>query len=808
MAITIGFKSIVLNAYAVLAGEKPGSAALGEHLAYIQSPGVGVTGYKAALEAYFSTTSTATMAASLLANLGLSPAFTQAQAEAFLTAAGSNRVGAMMDLATALYSYNGTDAALLTAKTSYQAKIMASDVYSSNSMNKYGEAINTSAGQTIALTTGFDSLMGTAMADTFLGRSVGNANTLTDGDRLDGGAGTDTLIVDFLSQGNAITPVLSNIETVVIRAQSAGSDANGTGATTDGNNQLSGQTVQIDAQRSVAVDSMDKVTAAAGVTRWESNNSRSDVIVEDVRIGNSQKTKDVTIAMVETDPGNVDFGVYFDQLSLRNSGGGTSTLTIRVIDTGAANTDSTKPLLNNPYDTFKIGVNGVLQSINLNPTGNTTAAAGADTYAALLALFQASLAPGGAATAALGSTFSVVDPLSGNTVTGTDIILTGAAGMVFTTVTGSGWVNTTGAAVPNNSNIYTFFDTGSTTVTELVTSTIVLDDVGRGSTGGDLVVGGMSVGTTSTSRGVERFEITVHDNSKLQTITSTNNALREVTIVNGATSSAVADAYTTTVTNAGNLTVNGTVENGDTALIGTATGASVGHSAAGAAGFTDVRLIDGTTMTGKLAFTADVTTDSIAKYITLVDTASSPTADVAGAGNVNHNIPGANFIYTGGTNNDTMVVNVDSAVAASRSSVLSGQSDFTFNVSGGAGNDAITFNLIDSSNNALLGNAEAWYTNQVLNANITINGDAGNDTIRTPGAGNKIINGDAGNDVIYTDNRVRHNKPLLPLLLPIQMHVGCTTRQIKRRLCTWHGIARIRFPAPTLLTLCMAQPPQ
>ncbi len=120
---------------------------------------------------------------------------------------------------------------------------------------------------------------------------------------------------------------------------------------------------------------------------------------------------------------------------------------------------------------------------------------------------------------------------------------------------------------------------------------------------------------------------------------------------------------------------------------------------AGAAGFTDVRLIDASAMTGKLAFTAAITGDSIAKYITSVDTASSPMADVAGTGNVNFSATapnnGANFIYTGGTNNDTMVVNVDNAVAASRSSVLSGQSDFTFNVSGGTGNDAITFNMIE-----------------------------------------------------------------------------------------------------------------
>jgi Ca2+-binding RTX toxin-like protein len=124
---------------------------------------------------------------------------------------------------------------------------------------------------------------------------------------------------------------------------------------------------------------------------------------------------------------------------------------------------------------------------------------------------------------------------------------------------------------------------------------------------------------------------------------------------------------------------------------------------------------------------------------------------------VNFNVPGANFIYTGGTNNDTMVVNVDNVVwLPAAAHVLSGESDFTFNVSGGAGNDAITFNLIDSSAAQVKTPCwvmlEAWYTNQVLNANVTINGGAGNDTIRTPGAGNIIINGDDGNDVIYTDN--------------------------------------------------------
>ncbi|MBK9346873.1 MAG: hypothetical protein IPN06_10845 [Burkholderiales bacterium] len=129
------------------------------------------------------------------------------------------------------------------------------------------------------------------------------------------------------------------------------------------------------------------------MTRWEDSNSRADVVIEDVRIGNSQKTSDVTIAMVETDPGNVDFGLYFDQLSLRNASSSSSSLTINIMDSGAAANAATAatPLLNNPYDTFKLGVNGVLTTIALDKT----AVAAADTYEALLAVFNTALTGSG-----------------------------------------------------------------------------------------------------------------------------------------------------------------------------------------------------------------------------------------------------------------------------------------------------------------------------------------------------------------------------------------------------------------------------
>ena len=326
-------QALVLNAYAVLVGATPGNTAFKEHQAFINTAGVGSNGYKAALESFVSATSTASLATTMLANLGLTM-FTQAQAIAFLNANPGNRVGAMMDLAAQLYSYSGTDVGLLAAKATYVTSFNNSYTFSNNIANPNGQLIVAAptVGQTYALAITLDNLVGTAFADTFTARTLNNVNTLNDGDKIDGGAGIDTLYVDFAASngGLAITPVLKNIETVVIRAQGVPVDV------TNGNN-INNNSVQIDAQRSLEVNVADRVVADFGVTRWESNNSRSDVVIEDVRIGNAQKTKDITIAMVETDPGNVDFSVYFDQLSLRNSGGGTSNEIERKIDQFLAN---------------------------------------------------------------------------------------------------------------------------------------------------------------------------------------------------------------------------------------------------------------------------------------------------------------------------------------------------------------------------------------------------------------------------------------------------------------------------------------
>ena len=90
---------------------------------------------------------------------------------------------------------------------------------------------------------------------------------------------------------------------------------------------------------------------------------------------------------------------------------------------------------------------------------------------------------------------SELDPASRIAVTGQNIVLTTNTAATFSTPAGSGWLAT--GTAPPLSNFYTNYFTGSTASASLVTSTVILDDVGRGSTGGDLVIGGLSTGATS-----------------------------------------------------------------------------------------------------------------------------------------------------------------------------------------------------------------------------------------------------------------------------------------------------------------------
>lgn len=220
MAILLPQDSLVLNAYAALVGQTPGNAAYTAHKAYIATNGEAA--YKAALNSVFANSTTAQLATSLLTNLGLSSIFTQAQAESYLAANASNRVGAMMDLAAQLYSYNGSDASLVAAKAAYVNAVDGSYNYSINTANVSGATLSgtiISGGQTYTLTTAIDTVAGTSGDDTI----IGDAATLSTADQITGGAGADTLKM-YGTAGAADIPSVTGVEAIYLSGATASHD--------------------------------------------------------------------------------------------------------------------------------------------------------------------------------------------------------------------------------------------------------------------------------------------------------------------------------------------------------------------------------------------------------------------------------------------------------------------------------------------------------------------------------------------------------------------------------------------------------
>ena len=555
---------------------------------------------------------------------------------------------------------------------------------------------NLSAGQEVYLTTEQDVLTGAAGNDTFNAFIFGNTDTAQSGDRIDGGAGDDTLYADMGTyQSFATTISTTSVENFKVRAEASDYSDNAE------NNTNGTQAVEVDAER------------MEGTNHYESNNSRADLVIEDVRIEANQITKDITVAMVQTDPGDVDFGVYFDQPSLVNapseSAGAGLDIEIMDLTAVAAGED---PLLKNPYNKvlFELGAHTVHLEIEDQYIHGS--------YDLLLEGVQKALVeynvtyPASESVADLtnvvaefNGTFDGINSSDGRTYTGQVITLTTDDDREFNPL---GFL-AEGVSDPSAEILANLTPTDPSASTFLITSTIILDDVGRGSMGGDLIVGGLSTGITSDSKGVEQFDITVERSSELQEINSTNNTLEEVYIVNGATQ--------------GNLVVAGDT-NGDNDIPG----------AQGSAGFTDVRVVDASAMAGSVSINAELTSAVTAKYMNSVDIQNNASSD------------NVNFEYSLGTNNDTLNLSISEANLANAGTTT--REDFNLEISGGTGNDVI--NTVITT--AATSDETNWYTNSQDSANLTINAGSGDDTVTTSGAGDFVINTDSGNDTVYTDN--------------------------------------------------------
>jgi hypothetical protein len=205
-----------------------------------------------------------------------------------------------------------TNAVFGPAAVAFNAKVAQATAYAATGTVD----VAFGSGSTNFATAGLDTLSGTAGNDTF----TAGQGTLGSNDVIDGGAGLDTLKASITG---IIAPTISGVEVLEFQAQFRSTDA-------VGDNNLNDEQI-------VKVDFNTNVSSITGFTTIANSNSRSDLIIEDVRISDTQKTEDITIVMRETDPGNVDYGVYFDQNSLRNVSSSASQINLRVLDTNNTN---------------------------------------------------------------------------------------------------------------------------------------------------------------------------------------------------------------------------------------------------------------------------------------------------------------------------------------------------------------------------------------------------------------------------------------------------------------------------------------
>lgn len=572
----------------------------------------------------------------------------------------------------------GTEKNLDVLKSALAGVTSSSDFSTTAKMDAFISSV--SAGMTHnMLTVDQDIMTGTSGNDMFNAYLVDNANTFQSGDIINGGAGTDSLYIELgTSQTYAIAGKTQSIENVYVRNQANAADDWDNGTNASG----------IGAKEASDIDAQDMV----GVKEWWSVDSRADLQIEDVR-SDSHLT---TIGVRNTDAGDVDYEVYFDHATAFDPTSAGATLYLRILDLQSMQEDGT-PLGTNPYNGVSFKVDGVTVTAKAD-------AAFTGTFAEMVAELNASLVSQGYSnlTVALGSTYSAIKADTGVAYTGTELVITNSAAGVLTT---GGWTTPDGS-LPATNNMYTTQSTTPPSSTDPLTSVdIVLDNVGRGSQSGDVVVGlitdNNSNGTGNNSgEGIQQFNVSVDRNSWIQNLASTDNVLEEVNLVN--------------------IAENNTAGNGSVRIDE----------------LLDVKTFNASAMEGSVTLAATLTEGVVGKYMDLVDDASNPAADLD------------SFNYSTGNGNDSVTMTIDGANLAYVGTTT--REDFSLNISTGAGDDVVVTDIANTGAGSEL--TENGYINSKINANLQVNTGEGNDTVRTLGEGDFVINTGSGNDTIYSDN--------------------------------------------------------
>ncbi|NCC85850.1 MAG: hypothetical protein EOM03_17285, partial [Clostridia bacterium] len=390
----------------------------------------------------------------------------------------------------------------------------------------------------IQLTHGMDTLYGTADNDTFVAKVGQNVNgeqtnTLGTGDYINGGAGTDTLNAKVITASAlnappsmAITPETVSVENVNISAQT---------------NNWAVNNVEVNAKDMLGLESIGSTQSDASLIISNLTTLTNSGEYEDRR-----NTESITIRYDHSGNGDAvapesDLTVLFDQDYLLADRTDTGTALYWILDQDA-DEDGVAPLNNINIDgiRFKTDLGNGLQEYIIRAEG----AEDSGTHQAFidaLNVVLANMIANGELPA--GTTISL-DPALTRTTFLDNGTLSDPIPAIVLTLGGGFAVSDPGfAQVEDTIGDYNVFGRTSTDFTSeanLVTSNIELFKVGRGSDGGDLIVGGMSTDlqnvwdSGSGSKGVEKFNIEVQGDqtqmSSLSSMASTNNTLRVVDV--------------------------------------------------------------------------------------------------------------------------------------------------------------------------------------------------------------------------------------------------------------------------------------
>ncbi len=615
------------------------------------------------------------------------------------------------------------------------------------------------------LTTDQDALVGGAGDDTFTSDIFDNQNTFQSGDRINGGGGTDTLNAEIgNSQDFAISAKTTSVENMFFQAQARATDssdnfisadlppiitdlvANITAMGIEGyQEELAGISAIMKmingpggplgdlgydfSYRDANRDGYSQIDAGDmdGVRQLWSDDSRANLVIEDV----SENSHTTTIGMRDTDPGNVNYEVYFDPQNITGPGNDAegATLTIRladVLDLGKGGDG----LSNLPYDGFTLDIGGTAVKLDIDFSLLTS-------YADFKTAIEAALAAKGITSITVEQSpfetavFSITVTDEGTTY------LQGTVGGLYAPIvlTNTGAENLSltsytldpGSQEPSGNLVRTASNNEASEIPSLTQVDVVLDNVARGdaSGSGDLVIGDMS------ESGIQQFNVEVQHTSHIDQLASTNNVLEVVNVVNGSVDRAVTkNSVAEAIANEGNLTINR---------------------------LDDVRVFDASAMTGDVNLGAFLSGNVTDKYLDLQDIQTNPAGD-------NSEIPYLNvvdteFSYDMGAGDDTLDLAISSSNLAEAGTT--NREDFVLEIQGNAGDDDITLAIVDEDDGDLASDGAIginpvttanWYDNSTLNANLTIDAGAGDDTIRIPGSGNVVIEAGSGNDTVYADN--------------------------------------------------------